>query len=222
MKIVDSYAWSTHKPLLTSLVDVVDPGFILELGVGMHSTPIFLNSKCKDIIFVDSDDEWLEYVKKNNLFDDRHELIFHDLGPGKGRKIFPRDLTPEKRLQIVEYYKNLAVKVSSRPGIPKMLFVDNMTCCRTIAINTLYKSFDVIAYHDCEPLGITWYEYYFEEGIKNNFYHYTLVTPRSWTGCFINNRLEIGSLLENDIKQHILKYSAEINEDPVKIYLKKG
>jgi hypothetical protein len=222
MKIVNDYAWSTHKPLLASLVEVAEPGFILELGVGLHSTPIFLNSKCKDIIFIDSDNAWLDHVKKNNSFDDRHEIFFHDLGSGKGKHIFPKDLSAQQKLEIIKYYENLALKISSKAGKPKMVFVDNMTCCRTLAINTLYKYFDIITYHDCEPVGISWYEYYFEKNLKKEFKHYILKTPKSWTGCFISYKLDIDADLKSNIKKHILKYSEEIGIEANKIYLEES
>jgi len=216
MKIDDSYAWSTSKPLLASLIEITSPTFILELGMGLHSTPIFLNSDCNNIIFVDSDEEWIEHVRDNNLFDSRHRVLFHDLGPTKGRKLFPKQLTQKKRLEIIRYYKNLSAEIPDTS--PKLLFVDNMTCCRTIAINTLYTHFDMIAYHDCEPRAIRWYEYYFEKGLKE-FKHYVLKTPTSWTGCFMT--LDVETDLFNNIEKHILLYSNEVGINPSKIYLDK-
>ena len=216
MNIDDNYAWSTSKPLLASLVEISDPAFILELGMGLHSTPIFLNSNCQNVIFVDSDDDWINHVQENNLFDKRHRILFHDLGPTKGRKLFPRQLSLKKRREITNYYKNLSAEIPDTA--PKLLFVDNMTCCRTIAINTLYSYFDIIAYHDCEPRAIRWYEYYFEKNLKD-FNHYVLKTPTSWTGCF--TILDIETELFDNIKKHILSYSSEIGIKPSKIYLDK-
>ena len=42
MELDRSYAWSTHRPLLQSLVSTLKPKYILELGMGVHSTPIFI------------------------------------------------------------------------------------------------------------------------------------------------------------------------------------
>ena len=90
-----------------------------------------------------------------------------------------------------------------------------------MAINGLYKQFDVIIYHDCEPRAIRWYEYYFKEDLKESFDHYVLKTPRSWTGCFINPSLEIEAQLFANIQKHIALYSNEIGVDPSLIYLDK-
>ena len=221
MEIDNDYAWSTSKPLLASLVEVAEPAFILELGMGMHSTPLFINSGCDDIIFIDSDKEWLEYIKSNNVFSSGHEILFHDLGHPKMKSVFFKQLTRDQKLEIKNYYKELSNRIANNINTPKMLFVDNATCCRTLAINTLYKEFDVIIYHDCEPKGIIWYEYYFEKNLKKEYKNYVLKTPKSWTGCFINCKLDICMSLEDNIKKHVLTYSKEIGIDHNKIYLER-
>lgn len=221
MKIDNSYGWSTNKPLIASLLEITSPKFIVELGIGMHSTPLFINSGCEDIIFIDSDKGWLDYIRLNNVFGPRHQTLFHDLGPTKLKGVFLKHLTTDQRLGIVSYYEDLSEIVADNSGFPKMLFVDNVTCCRTLAINTLYKEFDIIIYHDCEPKGILWYEYYFNKELIHNFDNYILKTPKTWTGCFINPKLNIEEELQANIKHHVLTYSKEVNIDSNKIYLEK-
>jgi len=221
MKTRRNWSWSTNKPLLSSLVEVAEPKFILELGTGLHSTPIFLNSNCKDIIFIDNDQRWLNHVKRRNVFKPYHKTFFHDLGPEVSIGAFPKELTKAKKAEIKDYYNKLLDNISILDKFPKLLFVDHFTCCRTLAINTLYKGFDIIAYHDCEPRGVRWYEYYFEKELENNYSHYKLRTPRSWTGCFIKHGSDLEDKLEGNIKKHIQVYSKEIGVTPNQLSLVK-
>jgi len=45
MKIVEDYGWSTHRPLIQAILDAFSPQFVLELGMGVYSTPIFMDYK---------------------------------------------------------------------------------------------------------------------------------------------------------------------------------
>jgi hypothetical protein len=40
-----AWVWGSHLPLLESLIQVVHPELILELGVGRHSTPLFARER---------------------------------------------------------------------------------------------------------------------------------------------------------------------------------
>jgi len=215
MKIKKHWPWSTSKPLLSSLIEVAEPKFILELGIGLNSTPIFLNSNCKDIMFIDNNQRWINHVKRKNTFKSYHKTIFHDLGSEVGIGALPKQLTKVKKTEIKDYYNKLLDDISILNKFPRLMFVDHFSCCRALAINTLYKGFDIIAYHDCELRGVRLYEYYFEEDLETNYSHYTLRTPKSWTGCFIKHGSDIGDRLKNNIKKHILKYSKEINIDSI-------
>jgi len=220
MRIRKNWSWSTSKPLLSSLVEVAKPKFILEMGIGLNSTPIFLNSNCKDIIFMENSERWLRHMKRKYEFKSYHKTILHDLGPEVDIGAFPKQLTKAKRTEIIDYYNKLFDDVSIKES-PRLLFVDHFTCCRTLAINALYGAFDIIAYHDCEPRGVRWYEYYFEDGLENNYSHYKLRTPRSWTGCFIKHGSGFDTLLKSNIKKHILEYSKEISVAHDLIFLAK-
>lgn len=220
MYIEDYYGWSTHQPLLRALLKTFSPKFILELGVGLHSTPIFIDYDPDELMCVENDNEWLHKIKTQCSFKKEHTLIFHDLGCGINLQTFLNQLNTEQKIGIVNYYKKLSDLIQNKTKYPKLMFVDNFTCCRSSAINVLYKNFDIVVYHDCEPAGIDWYEYYFVDDLKNRFNSYKLKSQANWTGCFINKNLN-----QDELKQNILPYISEYRANNKlysdKIYLEK-
>ena len=121
------------------------------------------------------------------------------------------EVSKEKLESFDFYYKQLGKEVYQMKEKNKMLFVDNHNCCRTSAINNAGPFFDIIAYHDCEPNGIPWYGYYFNDTIKNNYKKYYLKTSKSWTGVFIKNGLEHN--LFQTILPFIEEYNLEVGEN---------
>lgn len=206
MNIVNNYEWSTHVPLNKILVEEIKPELIVELGTGLYSTPIFLQSQAKKLFFIDNDTEWLNEIKNKNKFDERCSVIHHDLGNEIHLTTFLKELSEEKKNEIFNYYKKLEDEIKKIELFPKMLFVDHYTCARALSINALYSSFDIIVYHDCQPKGIRWYEYYFEKNLHLNYDSYFLTSPTSWTGCFIKKSLQIKSNLCLSIDKHIIEY----------------
>jgi hypothetical protein len=211
MNIDTNWAWSTHLPLLKSLVEVAKPKVVVELGTGMHSTPIFLNSGAERMIFIDNDKAWLDKVVSSNAINNQSKFIFHDLGKEIKINTFPNELSKEKKDEITKYYVELGNTIQTYSDSPKMLFVDHFTCARAIAINTLFDKFDIIGYHDCEPAGIAWYGYYFNELLHQNYDHYLLKTSKSWTGCFVRKTVNIDNALHENIIKHIDDYRIENN-----------
>lgn len=214
----ENYAWSTHQPLLHTVLEFFEPKFIVELGIGLYSTPIFSNYKSAQLVSIENDKEWIEYIsKKLNL---EYKIIFHDIGPDLDKTSFVKDMTQDQKRKIKDYYINFKNQYMYTYLSPKLLFVDNYTCCRTIAINTLYSSFDIIIYHDAE--GVEWYEYYFDKDIKNKYNNYILKTDRSTTGCFIKKTFKYEEIdLQKNIWPHILKYCKDNNANLAATYLQK-
>lgn len=222
MNIVNDYEWSTHVPLLKTVVAALNPKLIVELGTGLYSSPVFLNSQAEKLFFIDNDKEWLNHVKENNNFDARCSLIFHDLGSDIKLRTFLRELAPEQKNKIIDYYKDLSVTIGNEPMEPKMLFVDHFTCARTLSINTLFDKFDIIGFHDCQPRGISWYEYYFNEELHKNYNLFFLTSPTSWTGCFIKKSFDIESTLKTNIIPFVEAYCKEYNLDSSTMNLING
>jgi len=221
MNITNNYEWSTHAPLNGALIETFNPKFIVELGTGLYSTPIFLNSSAEKMMFIDNDTEWLEEVKKINHFDDRCKVLHHDLGENivLGTKL--REISQEKKDEIFNYYKALASTIKEENISPKMLFVDHYTCARSLSINAMFSAFDIIVYHDCQPKGIRWYEYYFHQDLYSNYDSYFLISPTSWTGCFIKKTLPCEKNLDDVIVKYIDDYCNKNDLKKEQMYLKK-
>jgi hypothetical protein len=175
MFIEKDYAVSTHQPLIKLMAETYKPTFIMELGIGIYSTPLLMSFKAKKL-FVESSLEWIEYMKPHTK---KEEVIYHAVKNEHHGCAVPEPLAKE----IKDYYKELSKRV---PDGLNMLFVDNYSCCRTIAIQTLQNCFDIIVYHDCEPEGARVNGYKFDLPNHDNF---VLHTPKTWAGCFINKRL---------------------------------
>lgn len=218
MELAQDYSWSTHQPLLYSLLECFEPEFVLELGVGLYSTPIFSNDQnIKKLISVENDKEWYEHILKNINFKSNHELFWHDLKE-LNKYMFLKDLNESQIKRLKENYEDIYNTTCDSNYNLKLLFVDNFTCCRTIAINTLYKYFDIIVYHDAE--GVDWYDYdKFDEDLILKYHRYILQSERSWTGCFIKNDLKNLKYVSENIKQYIQKYCIENNSDISKMRL---
>lgn len=190
MNIKTDYSWSTHQPLILALMAKFSPRYVMELGIGMFSTPMFFKFDFDKYIGIDNDKAWLDHIKSIQQFDDKCELRHHDLGDAINIATFIRQLNEEQKDVIKKYYVELFNEIKKDKTSPKILFVDNFTCCRTPAINVLYSLFDIVIFHDSEPPAYSWYEYYFDENIMKTYNKYNLQTPTSWTTCFINKNFD--------------------------------
>ena len=172
---VVSSAWTTHQPLIKAVMQSYKPKFVLELGMGNFSTPLFLQ-KDVEYLGVENDVTWIGHLE-NNL--GPMNTIFHDLGPDIKIGTHLYEISENAKASICDFYKNLKY-----PRLkPNVLFVDQFTSCRTLSINTLGKYFDVIIYHDCEPAGIPWYSYNLIN--LEGFQIFTLKSDTSWTRLMV-------------------------------------
>lgn len=216
------YSWSTHQSMLQTILYTFKPELLVELGVGKYSTSVLLDYNFKELICIECDSDWLQFIKNSVSPKENVTFIHHDLGKEITLGTFLYQLTEEQKENIIHYYEDFSKKISEKNLQPKFLFVDNHTCCRTLAINTLYKDFDIIAYHDCEPLGIKWYEYYFKEDLEKEYDHYILKSPSSWTGCFFHKKLNITeSVFINNSIPYIEEYCKKVGLDNDRIILVK-
>jgi hypothetical protein len=222
LDIDNNYGWSTHKPLLKSLLDIHRPTLILELGIGLHSTKLFTEYNPHFLISIENDHEWLSEYCNNNEIRSNHLTLLHKLNNGLSKKSFLRDLTDIQKKEIEEYYDTvykLADGLSNWGYYNKLLFVDNFTCCRNIAINTLFSKFNIIVYHDSEAPD--WYEYDFCDRLMSIYSKYSLITKSASTSCFIRKNIDKEADLTINIQDHIDQYCIENNLDRNSIYLIK-
>jgi len=200
------YKWSSHQPLIKAVMEEFEPELVVELGIGIFSTRFFLKDCVKQYIGIENNKEWLEKMQDEIDFPENAILRHHSVGFDIAVHLC--DVVPEKRQEITEYYKTFAKEVDLRPEKGKVLFVDNYTACRTLALRALGRHFDYIIYHDCEPTAIEWYEYHFGDTFEN-YKNHNLMAP-SWTGLFIKEGIEHN--LAQTIEPHIATYRTENTE----------
>ena len=174
------YEYSTHIPMLRAVMRDYKPLFVLELGIGLYSTPILCKSS---YLGIENNFDWiLEII---GLYPEA-TVMHHRTDIGVSTLL--KDLNEEQKSKISEYYKSLII-----PGIhPNFLFVDNYASFRTIAINELRDKFDLIAYHDCQPDGVRAYAY--DNLNKEGFNSYYLKSPTSWTCLMVRPDIDKGMI----------------------------
>lgn len=176
----EGYEASTHIPVLRAVLKEYKPLFVLELGIGIYSTPVLAQS---NYVGVENDIEWLNRIKA--MFpgiDARYQPTELKIGTTL------KELTDNQKSEIVEYYKSFPVPDKH----PNFLFVDNYVAFRMMAINELRDRFDIIAYHDCQPEGVRQYEY--DKINKEGFNSYCLRSPTSWTCLMVRSEIDKGRL----------------------------
>lgn len=181
MFIAKGYEWETHQPLIRAVMDLYKPSFVLELGAGYYSTPVFMEYEMT-FMTIDNNKEWCNIMSR----DFGINVIFHDLGEIPEGWVYNR-LNAEQRHEIISYYRNLEI-----PDCNNLLFVDNFSSCRMLAINTLRDKFNMIIYHDSESLEVNSFDLVNKEGFKG----YTLQTSGPCTTLLIKEDKGLGELQE--------------------------
>lgn len=194
---MNGYEWMTHAPLIRAVMDVYSPAFVLELGVGDYSTPIFVEYGVK-YLGVDTELEWVnDIIKKYDV-----NVFYHEIGE-IGRRLNYKKITEEQRADIREYYEGLMFPELK----PNLLFVDQDATCRLISIQVLSPKFDIILYHDHDEMG-------FEDNSYDlindyGFNRYALTTERTGAGVMIRQGIDKGIEVLNDAIQPYIKQFVE-------------
>jgi hypothetical protein len=191
-----TFNWSTHQPLIMAAMELYTPKFVLELGIGEFSTPLF-KQRAPELLSVENNQEWIAHMKTR--YPELH-IIHHDL-KGKIHIGTPlTELTKADRLQLFEFYLRLPIP----PG-RKLLFCDQYTATRTISIIALKDRFDLIIYHDSEEAPLYDYDLINTFGFNS----YILKSPVSWTTMMVRKTIDKGpELLRINLKDRILEYLA--------------
>ena len=177
MKKLLTYDWATHQPLIKALLELKKPQFVLELGIGMFSTPLFDGIA---YLGIENDAKWIaEVLKNSNQSAGKKTFMHHDIGVPSSRKF--ANLNKEQREGIVNYF--LEVKQNLPDIRPSMLFVDSFVATRGIGMKLLQSKFDVIVFHDAQPRSAHIYDYPELSGFSK-FY---LTSEKAWTGVYVRN-----------------------------------
>lgn len=196
MLIKNEYEWSTHQPAIKAVMDLYAPKYVLELGCGVYSTPLFLGY---DIVFkcIESNKAWIDIIKGKYDF----EPMYHE---GIDESTNYRKTNRDQREKICKFYESIEIT-----GDPyRLLFVDQSPSCRLISINTLKRYFDIIIYHDCDAAGIEDNSYDLIN--RTDFNSYVLETPMTGTGIMIRKEIDAGiDKLNNAFMPHVYYFRKE-------------
>ena len=186
MNVREDWQVESYRPAIKAALEIYKPSFILELGVGFYSTPLFPD---KGYLGIESDPDWFAEIIRR--FPDKH-FIQHEL-PGLHHLTRLFELSEKQKKDIFDYYNDLFI-----PKRRSLLFVDNYSCCRSIAINALRDKFDVVIFHDCQPDAwhVNGYDTIDPKGIQY------LTTNDNWTGIIG----DVSSSVQPYIKEFIKQY----------------
>jgi ubiquinone/menaquinone biosynthesis C-methylase UbiE len=195
MNMASGYEWATHQPLIKAVMELYKPAFVLELGSGIYSTPLFL-SYGVEFVTIENDKGWCQKIKDEySIQPILHEIRGVHAGTGYN------ELTVEQRRDIFKYYRNLEV-----PEVkPRLLFVDNYCACRLLSIDALSDRFDLIIYHDSESLVVN----NFCEVDSRGFKTYTLETSGPHTTLMVREDKgfdELQGVIEHLIQEFFVEY----------------
>jgi len=196
MQIDKSYSWATHVPMIQAVLKLYKPEWVLEYGIGIHSTLLFENL---EYIGIENDLQWMQMMcKKFPKLDIRHHNVLPIVLSTNRNK-----LTEKQKLEICLYYLRLNL---SKIGLG-LLFIDGYLSIRTLVLNTISSKVDIIIYHDCSPTSRKYYAY--EKILDEGFNRYYLTSPTSWTGILIRKEVDKGMLI---LKETIDPYIKEFKE----------
>lgn len=187
-------SYLTHQPLIKAVLDTYNPDFILEMGIGYFSTPLFAD---RNYLGIENDGVWIEAMMQEypglKILKHEYSNIHH----------FTRlkELEQFQINDIIAFYKTIKLPPSTR----SLLFVDNYSCCRSLAINSLQDKFNIIIFHDCEPASFVVNAYdTVKQSNKRLFY---LTSTTNWTGLLVDSyNPELETSLQKHIKDFISKY----------------
>ena len=179
------YEVATHQPMIKVVQKMFKPLYVLEIGIGLFSTPLFLNKK-SEYLGIENNRIWIDEIK--NKYPDANIIRHNLLGMGITINTTYAQLKPQQRVKICEYYTHLEIPSVS----PKLLFVDGYKTTRRYAIDMLKHNFDFIIYHDCEKKGYIHNRY--GKIDKKGFTSYYLISPLTWTCLMIRDEFDPGLL----------------------------
>lgn len=197
------WKYASHTPLIKGILDLYKPNYILELGCGMYSTPLFCGyiGTNEDVEYhgIDNDIDWINRIKKTLGVSITH----HDLGE-IDRSTTWGALSTSQRAGIQKYYEEIAYTLNNDQT--KLLFVDGFACTRKIAIDVLKGFFDVVIYHDSQPKkGTDVFGHMYNQSRELGFEKYHLKTMRNWTSVMVKDDKGFIALKES-VAPHIEEF----------------
>lgn len=196
------FTLGTHLPVLQAVLKVFKPSGVMELGVGLKSTPLLYDDR-KLLVSIESDLKWLEKVKPLVPLRDRFELVHHDIGHGIHVKTKYKQITPIVVEECIEFYSTFVNKYDL-----DFLFIDHVSGLRAITLTELFDRFLIVAYHDAQHPGYC-YEKFLEVD-SNDYLHFMFESLGVYTGILIHGKYVEKIKVFNDV---LKKYGEKYCED---------
>lgn len=160
--------YSTHLPVLKTLIEKINIDSIFEFGCGEYSTLYFAEVAKKVIAIEMQSEEWFCKIQKK--IPDNVKLYYQ---PGPQMAI--------DTLKISNQYFDL-------------IFVDGHGDSRWDCINNSFSKTNLIVTHDVETSSYKWGLVKIPEGWT--YIQYKKLTP--WTGIYFKNHLDVGELFNEN------------------------
>jgi hypothetical protein len=206
-----TYRWSTHVPVINTIIEILKPYLIVELGVGFFSTPLLLKSKAQKTIHIENQEYWLQHIQDihKNLLNEKNEFLLHSLHKSVELVTPEKELNEEIKQNIIQYYLNLSDKIKNMNYKKSMLVIDNYTCTRKISLDILTNCFNVVVYHDAEDEIYNYKN--LDKSLFENYDNYILETPRTDTGIFIKKNTIKEEELKKVLNTYINNYTNDLS-----------
>jgi hypothetical protein len=213
------YKWSTHQPVISTMMEILKPELIIELGTGRYSSPGLISStSALKTIHIDNDAEWIRLIQEENshLITEKNEFRVHDvLSLGiTSLKTLPSMLTLEQKTFIDQYHNNLAEEIKKMNFKSSMIFTDGFAACRKSSVDLLTDVSDSLIFHDAEKPQAYGYDN-LNKDLYNTHDEYLLKTATSYTGFFVRKGIISFEDLNTIMNKHINVYikNLDISKD---------
>ena len=213
------YKWSTHQPVISTMMEILKPELIIELGTGRYSSPGLISStSALKTIHIDNDAEWIRLIQEENshLITEKNEFRVHDvLSLGiTSLKTLPSMLTLEQKTFIDQYHNNLAEEIKKMNFKSSMIFTDGFAACRKSSVDLLTGVSDSLIFHDAEKPQAYGYDN-LNKDLYNTHDEYLLKTATSYTGFFVRKGIISFEDLNTIMNKHINVYikNLDISKD---------
>lgn len=150
-------AYSTHTPILQTILNTININSVFEFGCGLYSTVLF-GQKCKSIISVEmQSQEW--YEKMKNQISKNVSLLYN---PGA--------------YDAIEIFRKMQENFD-------LVFVDGHGDSRWECINAAFSKSNIIVTHDVETPSYNWHLV----NKPNDWYYYEYDRLNPRTGVYFKD-----------------------------------
>lgn len=198
------FTLGTHLPVLSSILEVFEPLGIVELGVGLKSTPLLYNYG-KELLSIESDLEWLKKVEQVVAPRNDVTMVHHDIGHDVNVKTKYNQISAQVLEECMEFYNAL-----TKDKYFDFLFIDHVSGLRIHTLIELFDRFQVVAYHDAQHPG-----YYFDRFSSvdsSDYLHFMFESLGVYTGVLVHKKhSEKIEAFEEALKNYGKEYCKDFN-----------